>query len=224
MTPVESIAARLAELERRLASLALPGTVCAIDKARVKVRYGDEAETGWIRWMASAAGETTAWRPPSMGEQVLLLSPGGDLGQARALPAEYSQAFPAPDSADSRDVRAYADGAVLRYDREAHELAALLPEGATLKIESPGGASLLGRLEVAGNVDVDGTLAATGDISADGNIAAKGDVSGANVSARGNVSDALGSMNEMRAVFNGHTHLVPGAPPTAVPAPVQQMT
>lgn len=205
---------RVAELERKLASAILWGSVAEVDLSapRVRVRYGDDAVTDWVPWLAVAAGETVAWRAPSIGEQVALLSPGGNIGAGWAQPGLYRDEFPAPASSEDVDLRAYPDGAKVAYDAAAHELSAVLPDEATLRIVAPGGAAAECDLAVDGNLTVDGDISATGDIS------------GANISASGNVSDSLGSMAEMRNVFNGHTHLIPGPPPTAVPAPVQKMT
>lgn len=212
--PLAELARRVAELERRLASAIRLGTVLAVDPdaARVTVRYGSEAATAPIPWVAAAAGETRAWRAPSEGEQVVLLCPGGELALAIALPGVYRDKFRAPEADPATQSVEYSDGAVVAYDPEAHELSALLPDGATLRIAAPGGATAECDLNIDGNLAVDGDISATGDIS------------GANVSATGDVRDSLGSLAEMRAVFNGHTHLIPGPPPTVVPAPVQKMT
>ena len=59
---------------------------------RCRVRV-DEEETSWLPWVSLRAGSEkggTFWWPPEVGEQVLLLSPGGDLAQAVVLPGVFS--------------------------------------------------------------------------------------------------------------------------------------
>ena len=198
----------LVETLRRLANIVRPGTVTEVDlqAARVRVRYaGDEADpvlTGWLPWIVSRAGADAAeWWPPGVGEQAVLLAPNGDLAQAFALPAVYSNESGAPSTEQDLHLTRYADGAEIAYDAAAHHLSATLPEGATAAIEAPGG------IAVTGNVAVDGTITATGNIESE-----------ADIEADGNVQDSAGTMTEMRDTYNTHTHASNGAA-----APSQQM-
>jgi len=53
-----------------------------------------------------------------------VLAPGGDLNQAVVLGSLYQQAFPAiAQTADVHRIQ-YSDGAVIEYDRKAHQLKA----------------------------------------------------------------------------------------------------
>lgn len=116
----DSVAWRLAELERRLDNVVRYGTVTAADyaAARVRVRSGD-LETGWIPWLTRRASHDADWWAPEVGEQVVILSPCGDPGQATAVPAIYQSAHPAPDSVETRRRVAFGDGTVVVYDRAA---------------------------------------------------------------------------------------------------------
>ncbi len=109
---------RVTELERLLANLLRVGTVEELDEAaaRVKVRIG-EILTAWLPWFTRRAGGDRDWWAPEPGEQVMVLSPGGDLAQGRVLPALNRAAYPAP--AASRDKRRVecADGGFAEYDR-----------------------------------------------------------------------------------------------------------
>ena len=200
---------RLVELARRLSNVVRPGTVAELrlDPPRVRVRYADNDDgpvlTDWRPWIAARAGDDAEWWPPQLGEQVVLLSPSGDLAQAFVLPAVYSDAHAAPSADADRRVTQYADGAEIVYDAAAHHLSATLPAGATAAIEAPGG------IAVTGDVAVDGRITATGNIESD-----------ADIEADGNVQDSAGTMTEMRTTYNTHTHPTPGGPSGA---PVQQM-
>ncbi len=213
----------LGEVARRLANVVRAGTVAETDlpAARARVRYADGPDggpvlTGWLPWIAPA-GEDRAWRPPSVGEQVVLLAPYGELSAAWILPGAYRDEFPAPESSGAKSAIAYRDGAIVSYDAEAHELSATLPDGGTASITAPGGLAIDGDTEIDGDVEIDGDLDVTGDISAGKNVSA-----GGNISAGKDVSDKLGSMQRMRTTFNAHTHGVP--PAVVVPPPNQRMT
>ena len=200
----------LGEVARRLANIIRPGTIAETDLSdpknpRARVQYADgPVLTGWLPWMA-AAGEDRDWRPPSIGEQALVLSPYGEMSAGWILPGAYRDKFPAPSGSPSVRMTAYRDGAIVSYDSDSHELSAVLPDGGTASIAAPGGLSVTGDTEVAGDLAVEGDLSVTGDIAAGGNV-----------------SDATGSMAEMRRVFNLHTHGTP--PAVTVPPPNQRMT
>ena len=86
------------EVSRRLENLVRRGTIAAIDHqaARVRVSTGPNT-TDWLPWLALRAGGIDGgrhWHPPVVGEQVLLLSQGGDLAQGVALLGLHSNAMP----------------------------------------------------------------------------------------------------------------------------------
>ena len=89
------------EHSRRINNLARMGTVAQVRlaaPARVRVRCGGNL-TGWIPWAAHRAGGAEGgrkWSPPIVGEQALVISPGGDLAQGVALLGVYSDALDQP--------------------------------------------------------------------------------------------------------------------------------
>ena len=148
---------RLSELERRLNNLIRLGTIQAVDAdtARARVTIGS-ALTYWLPWLTQRAGADRTWWAPSVGEQVMVIAPSGDLNNAVIMPAVYQDAHPAPSSDLNVHRVEYSDGAVIEYDRSTHKLTATIP----------------GDVEVSAtdNISAD----AGGDITADagGNIAA----------------------------------------------------
>ena len=210
----------VAELARRLANVVRAGTVAEVDPGgvRARVRYaadpaGSPVLSGWLRWIGHAAGADRGWRPPSVGEQVLLLAPYGELSAGWILPGAYSDAFPAPDASGAKHVLAYRDGARIQYDSEAHALSAVLPEGATAALNAPGGITLTGNVTIDGDLAVRGDASATGDIDADGSV-----------EAGANVSDRHGSIQSMRTTYDAHVHGVAPGPVTPPVAPTSRMT
>lgn len=143
------------------------GTIVSVDHAtaRVTVRFG-EIETHAIRWLHGAHGATRAWSPPSVGEQVIVLAPEGDIKAAIALRGVSFANFP-PAGDSTRELMQFGDGAVIAYDPENHALEAVLPDGATVSIVAPGGVTIDADVRITGDLQVDGNIHADGDIVAD---------------------------------------------------------
>ena len=80
------------ETDRMLSGMLMAGTIEAVDyqAARVRVRSGDWVSS-WLPWSAQAAGQVRHWRPPSVGEQALILSPSGQPEQGMVLPGFYTE-------------------------------------------------------------------------------------------------------------------------------------
>lgn len=149
----------LAELARLIENLIRFGTVEAVQvkPPRVCVKTGN-ITTAWRPWLNLRAGEDREWDPPTVGEQVILFSPSGNLAQGVALTGLTSDQHPANGDREGLHRRTYRDGAVIEYDSFAHHLRATLP----------GSAELI----AAGNI----TLNSGGDIqiAAAGNVAITG--------------------------------------------------
>jgi len=112
------------ELARAVRDLIRIGVVSEIDteQAFCRVQTG-ELMTDWLHWLTPRAGAARTWWAPSVGEQVLILSLGGELDTAFVLPAIYSDDFPAPAvSAQAYHVQ-FSDGAVMEYEPETGALA-----------------------------------------------------------------------------------------------------
>lgn len=110
-----------ADILRLLHNLIRLGTIAEVDTAtaRVRVQSGENL-TDWRPWLSARAGTTKAWDPPTIGEQVLLLSPSGDLAQAIVLTGIYSDANPAPAASAELWRHIFPDGTQLDYDHSAN--------------------------------------------------------------------------------------------------------
>jgi phage baseplate assembly protein V len=184
----------ITELNRRVANMVRLGRVAAIDYAgsipKVRVRI-EPLTTAWLPLLSLRAGSDKHWWPVEVNEQVLVLSPSGELNQGVVLGSLHQQNFAAPASTIDVHRVTYSDGAVIEYDRAAHHLSATLPSGATTTLISDGGVSIVG------------------DVTVTGNIKASGDI-----------TDHTRSMQAGRDRFNAHQH-PPGVPLTGVPAQQQ---
>ena len=183
---MSSLEETLSDLLRRLENIVTLGTVHTVSGALCRVAIGGDANhlTPPIKWLAGRASQTSQWSQLSVGEQVVLLSPSGDIGNAVAVPSLYSSANPAPSASADETVTTMPDGAVFRYNHNTGVLDVLLPSGAVSNIDSPGGVNVIGDLGV------------TGDINASGEI-----------------SDQKRSMQGDRDIYNSHTgHSTGGTP------------
>ena len=109
-----------------------------------------QLRSDWIPWITMRAGQDKLWDPPSVGEVVLLLSSSGELANAVALPAVFSDGNQ-NGNRDGLHRRTYQDGTVVEYDRQAHKLTVdtTASTGSSVVIRT-GAASI----EASGNVDI----------------------------------------------------------------------
>lgn len=131
----------IAELFRRVNNLLRVGKVVEVDydiaKARVKI---GEITTNFLPWLTPS---TCAWIPLKNGEQVVVLSPCGDLSFGMILPALYQSAKPAP-SADAAQIAIVAD------------------------ITQTGNKTMTGDLTTDANITITGDMTATGEVEGKG--------------------------------------------------------
>ena len=115
----------IVELQRRLSNIVRKGTVHELDAgaARARVQYDEEPDgtpcvTTWLQWGVRRAGPDRTWWAPEVGEQVVLLSPSGDLKQAVIICSLWQEAF--PPNGDRADLSRtdLADGTYWQHDRE----------------------------------------------------------------------------------------------------------
>lgn len=193
----------LPDLIRRLQNVVRPGVVYEVDyaKARIKVKLGKEWISNWIPWGTARAGKNKDWCPPEIGEQVFILSPGGDTSRAVAITSIFSDEN--PGNANSGDIyrKTFENGTVIEYDRAGNSLKAVLKSGGTATIEATGGITLKGDVTIQGNVTT------SGDVRLNGDMLAQGEVTTLRAGAPINLSTHI------------HTGVTPGPGVTAVPQP-----
>lgn len=173
----------LATLARLIENLIRFGTVAEVQIAppRIRVKTGTLV-TGWLPWQAMRAGLDAEWDPPTLHEQVILLSPSGQLANGVALTGIYSDAHPANGDREGLHRRTYRDGAVIEYDSVAHALKATLPAGGTTTLTSDGGITLTGPVTHIGTYTHKGDYLQTGDQNVTGTVKVSTDVLAAQVS------------------------------------------
>ncbi len=145
----------IADLARLLENIVRFGTVEAVQMQppRVQVKSGN-ITTAWRPWLNLRAGADREWDPPTIGEQVVLLSPSGNLAQGVVLTGLFSDLIPANGERDGLHRRTYRDGAVIEYDSIAKHLRATLP--GTAEVTAVGDISITsgGKIQIAATGDV----------------------------------------------------------------------
>jgi phage baseplate assembly protein V len=217
MDGMDEIRRRLVDLERRVGNMVRFGTVAEVKYAppRVRVKYdtdsaGRDVRTTWLPWMTRRAGVARDWWPPSVGEQVMIVSPSGVMESGSVWPAVYSDAAPPPSVSPSTHTMVYQDGATIEYDAASHHLKAVLPGGGTTELVSDGGVSIIGDVTVTGSIHASDDISTDANMQAAVNITAGADIgAGGDVAAAGEIQDSSGTMSTIRQIFNSHTQAVP---------------
>ena len=122
---ITDIYERLTALESQVTNLLLDATVTKVhaDKNLVDVDVnGLPLEE--LPYLTQRAGDGKTYWMPSVGESGMLLVPSGDVGNARFLPAQTTNANPAPEKDAQKYVREWKVGAKETFDgrKSTHEL------------------------------------------------------------------------------------------------------
>jgi len=196
----------LTELTRRLDNLIRIGTVSAIDLTGTiplcRVLSGN-LETDWLVWAVARAGSARSSHAPSLGEQVIVLSPSGELGAGLVIACLNSDAYPTPDHHPTRHRTVYPDGAVMEYDPETGGLLASgirtahIVAATRVVIDCP-------ETEVTGNLSVQGHTRVVGVLTYQGGLTNDGSSSGATI--HGPVVQTGGELSSNGVVLHRHIH------------------
>jgi phage baseplate assembly protein gpV len=141
------LAFRIAELERRARNRKRTGTVVAVDHAGGRARVEFSAPGGrpylgpWMPWKEIAAGRIRSHIPPSVGEQVDVVSESGDLADGVIDMSIPSDANPRPHDGPE----------------------AVITKGATrVQIGDDTAEIITPTLRIKADVEIEGTVAITG--------------------------------------------------------------
>ncbi len=180
-----------AESNRRLENLIRLGKIKTVNPSQpiptVTVDLVDMV-TDEIRFITTRSGKDKTWDPPSIGEEVIVFSPCGELGLGIAIGGFYNDANPAPSADPNLKLRIFEDGCVISYDIDTHHLSAILPAGGQATLTADGGVTvngdttINGNLQVTGNNTVLGSQSVSGTSYSKGNFNTDGDVNAGGIS------------------------------------------
>jgi phage baseplate assembly protein V len=200
---------QLADLARRVANMMRTGRIAEVDHAgpRVRVQSGDLL-TEWLPWQTHRAGNTRTWDPPTVGEQVMILSPSGEPAAGMVIPAFYCQDHLPPSNSPNTHVTEYPDGARISYN---HATGALVASG----IQT-------GTIQAAVSVTLDTPLThCTGKLTVDDLLTYGNGISGTggdnNNTINGKLTHVGGELSSNGIVLHTHTHPGDSGGTTGVP-------
>ena len=219
-------ALQIPDMERRVADMVKLGTVSDTDYSdpkapRVKVKYGKN-ETGWLPWAAVRAGRARTWEPLKMGEQVVIVSPSGDLAQGIIVGSVNYNDRPAPSSKEGETVREWDGGAREVFDDDSNSYTLTIPAGGKIKFQCGASTLELTDTEVrvtttnyvvdapdstfTGNVLVQKMLSFLGGLFGRNTGGAVADMQGTINHTGGDYVHSDGEMSSNGVVLDGHQH------------------
>ncbi|WED23075.1 phage baseplate assembly protein V [Vibrio sp. JC009] len=162
---VSSLTEELEETKRCLSNIIRLGTVSAVHGDTVDISTGNN-NPKQIPFFVSSSGRVRHYRPPTVGEQCILinLGAGDNLNQAVALMGLRSDEFPLPTLSENEVMTDYGGGM-----KEVYNL-----DSGALVCDYPGGMVLNADLTHLGNTEHTGNLNRTGDTVSTGNIISTG--------------------------------------------------
>ena len=151
-----------AELHRRLENLIRSVTIGEITTAK-------------IRFLTLRAGKTKTWDPPTVGEEVMVISPSGVLEMGVAIAGFNNAENPAPSDNLDQTIRVFEDGCILTYNVSSHHLSAILPPSGTVELTANGGVTVNANGGVTVNANDGLTInAVSGGTTHNGNLTING--------------------------------------------------
>lgn len=204
------------DLDRRVGNLLRIGTVAELDEAAARVRVASGGLlTDWLPWLTHRAGEDRTWHAPEVGEQVLILAPGGELDRGVVLPAIYQDAYPPPAAVKTRHRTEYKDGGFIEYDRGAHHYRLDVPAGGNIVLHI--GASTLTLTDSGATLETPALLVDSPQSTFTGQVLVKGKLtyqggmagsggSGAAAQIAGSVAVTGGDFAADGYTLKGHKH------------------
>ncbi|RRY08806.1 phage baseplate assembly protein V [Brucella anthropi] len=143
MKTIIEMASRISDLERRLDGMMRHGTVTEVDPeagtARISIGVTGEKPfiSPWVPY-GQIAGALKVHSPPSVGQQMTLLSPSGDFRQAVALPMTWSNQNASPSSKGDENVLTFGS---IKVELRGNEIIITAPrvlfkcDGTTLELK-----------------------------------------------------------------------------------------
>lgn len=110
-------------MHRQLANLIKQGNIAEVNPAecRVRVAHGG-LTTDWLPYFVPFAGGVSVHRPPSVGENCIVLSPSGETANGVVLCGLMSSQFASPSNTEDNTVVQFPDGATVDYNHASGSL------------------------------------------------------------------------------------------------------
>ena len=193
--------ADLVDILRKIENLIRPGVIYQTNGDQVKVRTGDLITT-WLPWFTHRAGKSRTWWRPSVGEQVFILSPNGNLSLGCVLPSIHCDANPAPSKSEDGYFVTFPDGASFEYEPETSQLTIKGIKTAVIE------ASEQITAKAGSKIQLDTPLVECSDhVTFKSFSASGGGAKGSTGTLTGNVIHKQGQLSSNGIVLDSHTHI-----------------
>lgn len=167
-----------ADAQRRQANMVRIGTIEEADyaKGRYRVKIGNIV-TAWLPFGGQRAGALKVWSPLTVGEQIVMVSPSGDLTQGVIMGSIASDAHPSPGNDGGTINIEFPDGSTLDFG------------GGELNFNSPAAVTVTApQIKFVGEITIEGAVNQSG-----GDITAETDVIGGGISLKTHVHGGVQS-------------------------------
>ncbi|HHP4689723.1 phage baseplate assembly protein V [Acinetobacter baumannii] len=168
-----------ADINRRLENLIRFGTIKTVNPSKpiplVTVDLEDIV-TPEIRFFNARSGDDSTWDPPSLDEEVMVISPCGEIGPTSVVfYGLYNNEHPSPSDELNKKIRVFSDGCIISYDIATHHLSAILPPTGTIEVTANGGVTVNANGGVTVNANDGLTInAVSGGTTHNGNLLING--------------------------------------------------
>ena len=201
-----------AQYHRMIANLIKQGNIVQTDPTQglVRVQCG-EMTSDWLPYFVPAAGGVSVHRPPSVGENCIILSPSGEPANGLVLCGLASSQHPQPADTADKTVLKMPDGAVFEYDHAQGSLkirgikTAEIQAAQSITVDCP-------QTTVTGLLTVQGMLTYQAGMTGSSG-------SGSAATITGNIVHSGGSLKSNGITLHSHTHggVQPGGSSTGAP-------
>lgn len=196
------------DLQRRLENIVRTGTVEAVDLSnaaapRIRVRDG-VLLTAWLPFGTANAGSTRTWNPPSVGEQVVMLSPSGDLAAAVVVCGLFCAANPAPSTNPNEHITTFPDGARMKYNDKTGALVfegmktVLFKASASITLDAP-------QVTATDKLTSNGALTSKGPFTYQAGMSGQGG-EGGKTTITGSFTQSGGALSSNGVTLDDHAH------------------
>lgn len=161
----------IGELLRRLANIIKLGKVVAVnyETQKAKVKIG-ELQTSFLPWVVGSAGSDRSWKPLEVGEQVIILSPNGELKGGVILPSLYQKSFPCPTPDENMYSMVFNDGSTATFNKGNSSLTVEIKGAVEINIVGNAQITAENASITAKNTTVRGNAVVTGNATINGSV------------------------------------------------------
>ncbi|XXQ68945.1 phage baseplate assembly protein V [Neisseriaceae bacterium B1] len=201
-----------AEHNRLIANALKQGNIAAVNPAQGLVRVQTGALlSDWLPYFVPFAGAVSVHRSPSIGENCLLLSPSGEMGNGLVLCGLASTQFPSPSQSPDETVITFPDGARFEYNHVSGSLNISGIQTATIQAAQH-------MLFDTPKATFTGAVTTQGLLTYQSGMAGSNGAGGAAATISGSLKQTGGELSSNGVILDSHTHTGDSGGKTGAPS------